>query len=153
MKKIWTIILASLIILNMNSCKKEEDTNEQANIEKELIEEYIADNQLNTQSTSSGLYYVILKTGSGEHPTIYSTVTVSYKGYLLNGDVFDENLAFTSRLSSLIKGWQEGIPLIGRGGKIKLLVPSALGYGAQQQGSIPANSVLVFDITLYDFAK
>jgi FKBP-type peptidyl-prolyl cis-trans isomerase FkpA len=151
MNKVWTVIIISLIILLISSCKKEEDNNEQAAIDKELIEQYISDNQLNAQSAPSGLHYVILKTGSGDHPTIYSTVTVSYKGYLLNGDVFDENLAFTSRLSSLIQGWQEGIPLIGKGGKIKLLVPSDLGYGSQQQGSIPANSVLVFDITLYDF--
>lgn len=153
MNKVWTLILTSLVIICISSCKKEEDNNEQANIDKELIEQYISDNQLDAQSTPSGLHYLILKTGSGEHPTINSTVTVSYKGYLLNGDVFDENLAFTSRLSSLIKGWQEGIQLIGKGGKIKLLVPSALGYGSQQQGSIPANSVLVFDITLYDFSK
>ena len=153
MRKIWVLIIIGLITISTNSCKKEEDGNEQVEIDKALIEEYISDNQLNAQSTSSGLHYVILKTGSGEHPTSYSTVTVAYKGYLLNGDVFDENLAFTSRLSSLIKGWKEGIPLIGRGGKIKLLVPSALGYGSQQQGNIPANSVLVFDITLYDFSK
>jgi len=151
MKKVWTIVFVSLIIVFISSCKKEEDSNEQAEIDKELIEQYISDNQLNAQSTPSGLHYVILKTGSGDHPTIYSTVTVSYRGYLLNGDVFDENLAFTSRLSSLIQGWQEGIQLIGKGGKIKLLVPSDLGYGSQQQGSIPANSVLIFDITLYDF--
>ena len=153
MKKNWFIIVISIVLITTNACKKEDNNNEQAEIDKALIEEYISDNQLNAQSTSSGLYYVILKTGSGEHPTSYSTVTVAYKGYLLNGDVFDENLAFTSRLSSLIKGWKEGIPLIGRGGKIKLLVPSALGYGSQQQGNIPANSVLVFDITLYDFNK
>ena len=153
MRKIWVLIIIGLITISINSCKKEEDGNEQAEIDKALIEEYVSDNQLNAQSTSSGLHYVILKTGSDEHPTSYSTVTVAYKGYLLNGDVFDENLAFTSRLSSLIKGWKEGIPLIGRGGKIKLLVPSALGYGSQQQGNIPANSVLVFDITLYDFTK
>ena len=153
MRKIWMLIIIGLLIISASSCKKDEDSNEQAEADKALIEEYISDNQLNAQSTSSGLYYVILKTGSGEHPTIYSTVTVAYKGYLLNGDLFDENLAFTSRLSSLINGWKEGIPLIGRGGKIKLLVPSALGYGSQQQGNIPANSVLVFDITLYDFTN
>jgi FKBP-type peptidyl-prolyl cis-trans isomerase FkpA len=153
MKKVWTIFLFSLIAISINtsSCKKEEDNNEQAAIDQALIEDYISDNQLNAQSTSSGLHYVILKTGTSEHPTIYSTVTVSYKGYLLNGDVFDENLAFTSRLNSLIKGWQEGIPLFGKGGKGVLIVPSHLGYGTRPVGTIPANSVLEFDIELVDF--
>ena len=149
-----TVLFLLLIsIITINSCKKEEENNEQAEIDKALIEQYITDNQLSAKSTSSGLYYVITTAGGNEHPTIYSTVTVAYKGYLLNGEVFDENLVFTSPLSSLIPGWKEGIPLIGNGGKIKLLVPSALGYGSSEAGSIPANSVLVFDITLYDFAK
>lgn len=153
-KNVWLSVLLGIVLLSSNACKKEEDkSNEQAAIDKALIEEYISDNQLNAQSTSSGLYYVINKAGSADHPTAYSTITVAYKGYLLNGDVFDENLAFTYGLSNLIQGWKEGIPLIGRNGKIKLLVPSALGYGSQAQIGIPANSVLVFDITLYDFAK
>ena len=147
------LFLLLIAIATTSSCKKEEDNNEQAEIDKGLIEQYIADNQLNAQSTSSGLYYVITTAGGNDHPTIYSTVTVAYKGYLLNGEVFDESLVFTSPLSSLIPGWKEGIPLIGNGGKIKLLVPSALGYGSSQASSIPANSVLIFDITLYDFAK
>ena len=147
------LFLLLIAIITTSSCKKEEENNEQAEIDKALIEQYISDNQLNAQSTSSGLYYVIIAAGGSEHPTVYSTVTVAYKGYLLNGEVFDENLVFTSPLNSLIPGWKEGIPLIGKGGKIKLLVPSALGYGSSQAGSIPANSVLIFDITLYDFAK
>lgn len=153
MRRIWIFVVLGIFVFAEISCKKENNKDEQAAIDKALIEEYIADNQLNAQSTSSGLHYVIQKTGSADHPTIYSTVTVAYKGYLLNGDVFDENLAFTSRLSSLIQGWKEGIPLIGNGGKIKLLVPSSLGYGSQQQGNIPANSVLIFDITLYNFTN
>ncbi|MEN9448088.1 MAG: hypothetical protein RJA25_1378, partial [Bacteroidota bacterium] len=47
--------------------------------------------------------------------------------------------------------WQEGIPLIGKGGKIKLLIPSALGYGTTAHGAIPANSILIFDIQLDSF--
>lgn len=147
------MILAALI-LSVSACKKEDDTkDEQAAIDKALIEAYISDNQLNAQSTASGLYYVIRESGNDEHPTVYSTVTVAYKGYLLNGDVFDESLAYTERLGLLIQGWREGIPLIGKGGKIKLMVPSALGYGGEQAGNIPANSVLVFDITLYNFTN
>ncbi|MCB2206997.1 MAG: FKBP-type peptidyl-prolyl cis-trans isomerase [Bacteroidetes bacterium] len=154
MKKFRFIIILAVFILSVSACKKEDDNNdEQAAIDKALIEAYISDNQLNAQSTASGLYYVIRESGNDEHPTVYSTITVAYKGYLLNGEVFDEDLAFIYNLSKLIQGWKEGIPLIGKGGKIKLMVPSALGYGSQAQNGIPANSVLVFDITLYNFTN
>jgi len=154
MKKIWFAIMLGFVLYAGSACKKEDDSkDEQAAIDKALIEAYVSDNQLNAQSTASGLYYVIRELGNDEHPTVYSTVTVAYKGYLLNGDVFDESLAYTERLGLLIQGWREGIPLIGKGGKIKLIVPSALGYGDQQSDDIPANSVLVFDITLYNFTN
>lgn len=154
MKKFRFIIILVALILSVSACKKEDDNNnEQAAIDKALIEAYISDNQLNAQSTASGLYYVIRESGNDEHPTVYSTVTVAYKGYLLNGDVFDESLAYVKQLGLLIQGWKEGIPFIGKGGKIKLMVPSALGYGSQAKNGIPANSVLVFDITLYNFTN
>jgi FKBP-type peptidyl-prolyl cis-trans isomerase FkpA len=152
--KKWIFVLLSVAVLLTVSCKKDDDSGtEQAAIDKALIQQYIKDNNLDADSTASGLYYVINDPGGSEHPNRYSTVTVAYAGYLLNGDVFDESLSFTSTLSSLIPGWTEGIQLIGRGGKIKLIIPSELGYGSQETGSIPANSVLVFDITLYDFAN
>jgi len=153
MKKFWFVLMLGVVLFSGSACKKEEDNNEQAAIDKALIETYISDNQLDAKSTASGLYYVIRESGNDEHPTVYSTVTVAYKGYLLNGDVFDESLAYTERLGLLIQGWREGIPLIGKGGKIKLIVPSALGYGDQESEDIPANSVLVFDITLYNFTN
>ncbi|RLD33849.1 MAG: peptidylprolyl isomerase [Bacteroidetes bacterium] len=154
--KKWTIVLLSIIMIAAGSCKKDNEDEEaaarQLEIDIALIEQYIDDNNLNAQSTTSGLYYVILEPGSDEHPNVYSTVTVAYKGYFLDGEVFEENLAFTSRLSNLIPAWIEGIPLIGKGGKIKLILPSALGYGPNGSGdAIPPNTVLVFDITLYDF--
>ena len=54
----------------------------------------------------------------------------------------------TFPLSNVIQGWQEGIPLFSEGGSGVLLIPSALGYGGQAVGSIPANSVLIFEVSL-----
>jgi FKBP-type peptidyl-prolyl cis-trans isomerase FkpA len=81
-----------------------------------------------------------------------STVTVAYKGYLTDGTVFDESDSngITFSLRNVIQGWQEGIPLFKEGGSGMLLIPSALGYGSSSQGQIPANSVLIFEITLID---
>jgi len=97
------------------------------------------------------LYYVIEEPGSSEHPTINDQVTVNYIGFLLNGDVFDQDFNITFGLDQVIPGWQEGIPLFGKGGKGLLIIPSHLGYGDRTLTGIPANSVIVFEIHLLDF--
>ncbi len=79
---------------------------------------------------------------------------VKYKGYLTDGTVFDQttgSLSATFSLSGLIEGWQEGIPLLKKGGKGTFFLPSALGYGPSGAGSIPPNTVLIFEIELLDF--
>lgn len=141
-------VLSSLLVLFF-SCKKKVD---QATSDDRIIKQYISDHNLNATATGSGLYYVITTQGNGAQPNGNSTVTVKYKGYLTDGSVFDQtgNSGATFGLGNVIKGWQEGIPLFKKGGKGMLLIPSALGYGDQAQGSIPANSVLIFDIELLD---
>ena len=112
--------------------------------DREEIEQYAKENNLNGQFTESGLYYIIIDEGNGKHPISGSTITVSYKGYFLDGIVFDEGDFFTANINNLIIGWQEGIPLIGEGGKIKLIIPSHLGYN---------DGVRVFDVSLHYFSK
>ena len=118
--------------------------------EKVKILQYISDNNLNAESTGSGLYYLVNNTGNGDVPDINSIVTVAYKGTLTDGTIFDQSgtSGATFPLSNVIQGWQEGIPLYSEGGSGILLIPSALGYGSQAVGSIPANSVLIFEVTL-----
>jgi FKBP-type peptidyl-prolyl cis-trans isomerase FkpA len=149
MKAVFTII-AVLAVLVVFSCKKKKISS-QAKEDEKIITDYIAANNLNANATGSGLYYVITTQGTGAQPNSASTVTVKYKGYLKDGTVFDQSVnGATFSLGSVIKGWQEGIPYFKKGGKGMLLIPSALGYGAQATGNIPANSVLIFDIDLVD---
>ncbi len=147
MKKLL-FALFPLLILSA-SCKDEVD---QKAVDRDKILKYIADNNLDAKSTSSGLYYVIENEGNGKRPTVKSDVQTYYKGTFVNGAVFDESVpaGIWFNLSQVIQGWQEGIPLFMEGGKGKLLVPSHLGYGSRTQSGIPANSVLIFDITLKD---
>mgnify|MGYP006246716607 FL=1 len=79
-----------------------------------------------------------------------SSVTVVYVGKLTDGTIFDQSnlLGATFPLANVIQGWQEGIPLFREGGSGMLLIPSSLGYGSQSVGNIPANSVLIFEISL-----
>ena len=147
-KPIITIVSFVLLSLLITSCKK--DVN-QPEIDHGIIEAYALDNNLDGQYTSSGLYYVIIDDGNSDHPDINSTVNVDYKGYHLDGEVFDENTNLTYGLSGFIKGWVEGLQLIGEGGKIKLIIPSDLAYGSNGSGSIGKNEVLAFDVTLNYF--
>ena len=144
------LIALILILLTVSSCKKT-PTVDQAKVDDDIIKNYISSNGLNATATGSGLYYVIKTVGTGANPTANSTVNVVYKGYFTNGSVFDQSSVSGASLSlaSVIAGWQEGIPYFKKGGgKGILLIPSALGYGSQGSGSIPANSVIIFDITL-----
>jgi len=125
---------------------------DQKALDDEIIQKYIADHSYTASKTSSGLYYVIDVQGAGSYPTADSTVTVAYVGKLSNGGVFDQSnsLGATFPLANVIQGWKEGIPYYSEGGEGVLLIPSHLGYGASGSASIPANSVLIFEIVLID---
>ena len=99
----------------------------------------------------SGLMYQIIDTGTGTKATACSTVTLHYDGRFNDstGARFDSS-GFTSNLSFLIYGLQDGVPLIRNGGHIHLFIPPTLGYGNQPYGTIPANSNLYFDIHVTD---
>lgn len=148
MGRILLFVLA--VSLGLTACTKEDDnTAEQLEIDKKIIEDYLAENDLTAECTTSGLYYIIDNQGTGLRPTINSTVTVMYTGTLINGSVFDAStkpIAFP--LTNVIQGWQEGIPLFNAGGTGKLFIPSGLGYGPVGHSTIPGNTVLIFDIYL-----
>jgi FKBP-type peptidyl-prolyl cis-trans isomerase FkpA len=118
--------------------------------EVQAVESYLASKGItNAVKHCSGLYYVIDSAGTGVQPDACSYVAVHYKGSLTNGNVFDER-DYQFALNQVIQGWANGVPLIKKGGKIHLYIPPSLGYGSQPNGPIPANSILIFDITLYD---
>jgi FKBP-type peptidyl-prolyl cis-trans isomerase len=148
---LYKFIAFILLLVIATSCKKD-DIIDYGPIDKKIIEDYIAEKGItNAQSTASGLYYVIQKPGGDVHPTINSIITVNYQGYLTDGTLFDASATgkpLSSPLNYLIDGWQEGLQLIGAGGKITLFCPSALGYGSAAKPKIPANSVTLFNIEL-----
>ncbi|MDZ4703371.1 MAG: FKBP-type peptidyl-prolyl cis-trans isomerase [Saprospiraceae bacterium] len=137
-------------LLMAAGCKDED----QGEIDRAIILNYIADNNLTAVEHESGIFHVITVPGSGGSPTLSSNVKVKYKGYLTDNVTFDEttgNNTIEFPLQNLIQGWQIAIPLLQKGGKGKFLIPSALGYGSNPPPGIPRNAVLVFDIELVDF--
>ena len=138
-----SLVIATLVVFS--GCKKEEDSGpSQAEKDREQIEIYVEQNNLDGQFTSSGLYYVIYESGNSNHPTLNSNITIAYKGYFLSDAVFDQNDYTTFPLANLIEGWKEGLPLIGEGGEITLLVPSDLGYN---DGVVRAFDIELFKVT------
>jgi FKBP-type peptidyl-prolyl cis-trans isomerase FkpA len=103
---------------------------------------------------SQGVYYVIMKEGTGKQVSVNDTVVAFYKGYLLSDrSVFDstKDKPATFPLNRLIKGWQIGVPLCKVGGKIRLIIPSNLAYSIRTRSpKIPPNSILVFEIEVVD---
>jgi FKBP-type peptidyl-prolyl cis-trans isomerase FkpA len=119
-----------------------------------LILNYLEKNGLEAQFNTWGFFYTIHNEGSSVKPTYESNVSIEYKGYLLDGTVFDQTVTDKPvwlSLKSVIPGWRIGVPLIGKGGEMTLYLPSYFGYGTQALQSIPANSVLIFDVKLHEF--
>ena len=109
-----------------------------------------------TITTASGLQYVDLVVGSGPAAQTGQTVSVHYTGWLTDGTKFDSSVdrgvpfEFTLGVGGVIAGWDEGVAGMQAGGKRELTIPPDLGYGAIDNGSIPANSTLIFEVELLE---
>ena len=130
---------------------------EQLQKDIEIIDQYLAENNIDAQSTDSGLRYVIDVEGEGAYPTPGNNVSVHYTGTLLDGTKFDssfdrnEPFEFSIGRRQVIPGWDEGIALLKTGGKGTLYIPSSLAYGDRGAGGmIPPNAVLKFDVELVE---
>ena len=117
-------------------------------------EKYLADNKKNKDVTelASGLQYKVLTKGAGAQPKATDTVTVHYRGTLIDGTEFDSSYSrgepVAISLQEVIPGWQEAVPLMPVGSKWQIFVPAKLGYGEGAAGPIGPHSTLIFDIEL-----
>lgn len=143
----FNILLAALLLTLFISCGEDEIERD-----RKIIEDYLTANNLEADSTQDGIYYIIDEPGSEEHPNINSTVTAKYVGYYTDNFIFDQSsTGVPFALSGVIRGWQIGIPLFGKGGKGKLLIPAVYGYGDNPPGTIREDAVLIFDVEIVDF--
>ena len=109
------------------------------------------------RQTASGLRYRKLSgSGTGLHPRVTDTVTIHYAGRFIDGTEFDSSIArgepATFPLARLIRGWQEGVPLMGVGDRYEFAIPYTLAYGPAGRGPIPGGATLVFTIELIAIA-
>ena len=102
-------------------------------------------------STASGIVYLIQDSGSDVRATDdRDTVKVNYRGTTIDGKEFDKNEGIEFPLNRVIRGWTEGMKLLGEGGKITLVIPANLAYGERGPREIGTNSTLVFDVELLE---
>ncbi len=157
---IKSFLFALVLFVSLSGCLKGSEGTEQncdynacsfvaPATEIAAVQTYLTDNSITATQHCSGAFYIIDAAGSGATPNVCSFINANYVGKLTNGTVFDQGtFQQPLQLGQLVRGWVNTIPLIKQGGKIRLYLPPSLGYGSQANGSIPANSILIFDLEL-----
>jgi FKBP-type peptidyl-prolyl cis-trans isomerase FkpA len=150
MKRVLLLTLTLTLIFAV-SCGKRK-AKKQAEADEITITNYLEENNIDATATGSGLYYIIDSTTNGVYPASNAFVTAYYKGYFVDGEVFDQSPGSGSNFSlqSVILGWTEGLQLFPEGSKGRLFIPSHLGYGLDDYNDIPGGSVLIFEVELLD---
>ncbi|MCD6018352.1 MAG: peptidylprolyl isomerase [Bacteroidetes bacterium] len=155
--------------LEENQKKQEAEVAQLSEQEKPLLDAYLAEKKITATPTESGLILIETKKGSGAKPKAGDEVSVNYTGRLLDGTMFDtsieadaksgnvynpqrpyEPIKFALDQGQVIKGWDEAIKMLSKGGKAQLIIPSSLAYGPRGGGPIPPFATLLFDVELVD---
>jgi len=157
LKKLKLFLAFSVLVAMAPGCKKDGCKSKSPQSEAAQLQAYATANGITPTVHSTGLYYEIIDEGTGAAPTATSKVVITYTGRFLDNQIFSqqttpnntaENPAWP--LSDLIEGWRIGLPLIKKGGHIKLIIPSSQAYGCTGRGAIPGNTPLFFDVQLVD---
>ena len=114
------------------------------------VDEYIAAKNLETIELDKGVHIAIERPGNDTKPNINSKVSVNYRGTLTDGTEFDSGSNVDFQLANLIEGWRIGLKELGEGGSCTLIIPPDVAYGSRETVTIPAHSVLVFDMDLIE---
>lgn len=136
---------------NDNKCTYNECASLAPPAEIQEVQTYLSSRGIAATQHCSGIFYVLDNAGSGTKPNGCDVVTVNYKGQLTNGNTFDSTEAgkpASFDLDGVVTGFRNGLMQVRSGGRVRLFIPPSLGYGNRAQGSIPANSVLIFTVDL-----
>lgn len=137
------------IVLTLVSCTTYSD--EEIQEFDEEIEVYLKKKKLSFSKSEDGLYFLIEKAGSGRKIKYNDSVLISYKGSLLDGKIVDyQKTPIWFAVKDLITGWKLGLTKVGKEAELKLIVPPQLGYGDQVLESIPINSILFYELKVFD---
>jgi FKBP-type peptidyl-prolyl cis-trans isomerase len=144
-----TIAVAVILsTLSLAGCQKQQA---ESTLEQKQGASFLAENtkKPGITTTASGLQYEVLQEGQGAMPSATDTVTVNYRGTLIDGKEFDSGNGISFPLNRVIPGWTEGLQLMKEGAKYRFYIPSELAYGERGAGSdIPPNAALIFEVNL-----
>jgi FKBP-type peptidyl-prolyl cis-trans isomerase len=151
----------SLMALFQDEMKANQETAAQGELQKNIAASGVFLSQNKTKEgvveLPSGLQYKVIFPGTGDNPAETDSVTVHYKGMLIDSTVFDSSYdrgtPATFKLGEVIPGWREGVKLMKPGAKYILYIPPQLGYGDNPVGPIPAGSILIFEVELLSVKK
>ncbi|MBD0376395.1 MAG: FKBP-type peptidyl-prolyl cis-trans isomerase [Flavisolibacter sp.] len=140
---------------NLARFRKDTMVQTQMNIDNKIIEDYLKANNIQAQKTEWGVYMQVIDPGQGPRPAAGQYVTIKYRGTNLEGQEFDSGtFPMQIGMGGAIKGFEEGVRQLAKGGKAKVYIPSMLGYGPQGSGAkIKPNQILVFDLEVLDISN
>ena len=151
-----------ILAIALTSCLPEVGNHVQTYEEEmQLLNAYITGLETegeNVDTTALGVYYLVLEESEGDYPQTGDTITISYRGYLMDGQLFDNSAynfedgewTFVLGETQTIAGWEDGMRVVNEGAKVQLMITSDLGYGENGYGSVPPNNTLIFVIEMID---
>ncbi len=150
------ILLSLAIFAVISGCSKNNDSQACQNVlpitEEPQIISFCNTHSISYSKDTSGIFYQIIDIGSGMTPDLNAKISVTYKATYLNDITLDEQTTpVVDFLRNFIEGWRIAIPLIRKGGHIKMVIPSSLCYGCLGYSNVvPPNAILFFELTLVD---
>jgi FKBP-type peptidyl-prolyl cis-trans isomerase FkpA len=146
MKKIFLLFTLGLVLF---ACRTYSD--DDIHFFDSEIRKYMKKKNLNFEKSPSGMYYKVLDEGEGEYIKFTDHVSFTYKGYFMNGEVFDQQKKPVEYdVRQLIGAWKEAMVMLKPGGKMHLIAPPQLGYGDRDLDDIPPNSILIFEMEVVE---
>jgi FKBP-type peptidyl-prolyl cis-trans isomerase FkpA len=142
-------LIQFLLFLLLTSCSTYSDQEIQDFDSK--ISSYIKKNKLKFIKSSSGLYYHLKKNGEGKFILYTDSVSITYSGFLLNGKRIDfQKAPVKFAVRDLIAGWKEVLLMCKKGSEVQMILPPSIAYGDHKLDNIPQNSILKFDMKVWD---
>ncbi|MDQ2720736.1 MAG: FKBP-type peptidyl-prolyl cis-trans isomerase [Bacteroidota bacterium] len=154
------LLIAAGCVKNETKCSYTSSSITAPDAERKALQDSLTSHGIQAILSPAGFFYTINNQGNGQAVSnLCSNLSVMYKGFLLNGHIFDSTAAgnvANLQLGNVIIGWQKGVPLISKGGDITLYIPPSLGYGSNPVNDnngnvvIPGNSNLIFTVHIED---
>ena len=160
--QLYAFAILGSVIFTLASCVGPNDVPERTSeTEKQELNQSLANLEkagYDIDTTASGVYYIMNKTGNGSFPVEGDTCLLIYTGFLLNGNIFDSSgdyyqdsiWQFNYKKVNVIPGFNEGIALLNKGAEADVIIPSKLAYGSTGYGIIPPYTPLVFTMKMKD---